>query len=51
MNTAIIELLDRELPQLRGTERDELAAKIAALIKEQRECPNCRSQRRRRGRK
>ena len=32
MNAAIVVVLDRELPELRGIERDELAAKIAAAV-------------------
>jgi hypothetical protein len=32
MNAAIVNVLDRELPDLRGIERDELAAKIAAAV-------------------
>lgn len=30
--TALIDLLDVELPDLTGAKRDELAAKIAALV-------------------
>lgn len=53
MNTAIIALLDRELPNLRGAERDDLAAKIATVIAVSHTCPKCQPQppKRKRGRR
>lgn len=51
MTTAIINLLDKELPQLRGTERDELAAKIVAVLAAQPSCSTCRKRNKKRGRK
>jgi hypothetical protein len=51
MNTAIVRLLDRELPEMRGIERDELAAKIMAVVAaEKHGCSNCRNPKPKKGR-